>query len=72
MEPAHYINPANCLAGKSLRFTNRSPIDNHTDTFTPEKIEVVNVAYLRWNPASLAFLYIHRERSFYGYESKTL
>ena len=72
MEPANYIGLANCLASKSLRFTNRSPIDNHIDIFTPEEIEVVNVAYLRWNPASLAFLYIYRERSFYSYESKTL
>ena len=47
MEPAYYIDPANCLAGKPLRFTNRSPIDSHIDIFTPEEIEVVNVAYLR-------------------------
>ena len=72
MEPAYYINPANCLAGESLRFTNRNPIDSHTDIFIPEEIEVINVAYLRWNPASLAFLYIYREWSFYDYESKTL
>ena len=72
MEPAYYIGSANCLAGEPLRFTNRSPIDSHIDTLILEEIEVVNVAYLRWNPASLAFLYVYRERSFYGYESKTL
>ena len=47
MEPVYYIDPANYLTNKSLRFTNRSPIDNHIDTFTPEKIEVINVIYLR-------------------------
>ena len=72
MEPAYYIGPANYLADEPLRFTNRSSIDSHIDTSTPEEIEVVNVAYLRWNPASLAFLYIYRERSFYNYESKIL
>ena len=72
MEPAYYIGSANCLANKPLRFTNRSLIDSHIETSTFEKIKIVNVAYLRWNPASLAFLYVYRERSFYGYESKTL
>ena len=47
MEPAHYTGPANCLTSKPLRFTNQNPIDSHTDTSTFEKIEVVNVAYLR-------------------------
>ena len=72
VEPAYYIGLANCLASEPLRFTNRSPIDNYIDIFIFEEIEVVNVAYLRWNPASLAFLYVYRERSFYDYESKTL
>ena len=72
MEPVYYINLVNCLASELLRFTNRNPIDSHTDTSTLEEIEVVNVAYLRWNPVSLAFLCVHRERSFYDYESKTL
>ena len=71
MESAYYINPVNYLINKSLRFTNRDSIDSHIDIFTPEEIEVVNVVYLRWNPASRAFLYIYRERSFYDYESKT-
>ena len=71
MESAYYISSANYLASKFLRFTNRNFIDNHIDTSIFEEIEVVNVVYLRWNPASLAFLYVYRERSFYGYESKT-
>ena len=71
MESAYHIGLANYLAGEPLRFTNRSLIDSHTDTFISEEIEVVKVTYLRWNPASLAFLYVYRERSFYGYESKT-
>ena len=72
MEPAYYISPANYLASKPLRFINRNSIDSYIDTFIFEEIEVVNVVYLRWNPVSLAFLYIYRERSFYDYESKTL
>ena len=72
MEPVYYIGPANCLISKLLRFTNRNPIDNHIDIFIFKEIEVINVAYLRWNPVSLAFLYIYRERNFYGYESKIL
>ena len=72
MKPAYYIDPANYLTNEPLRFTNRSLIDNHIDTSIPEEIEVINVAYLRWNPASLAFLCVYRERSFYGYESKIL
>ena len=71
MESAYYISPVNCLANKPLRFTNRSLIDSYIDIFISEEIEVVNVAYLRWNPVSLAFLYVYRERSFYSYESKT-
>ena len=71
MKSAYYIGFANYLASESLRFTNRSLIDSHIDIFIPEEIEVVNVTYLRWNPVSLAFLYIYRERSFYGHESKT-
>ena len=71
MESVYFIDLANCLDSKSLRFTNRSLIDSHIDIFILEEIEIVNVVYLRWNPASLAFLYIYRERSFYGYESKT-
>ena len=47
MEPIYYINFVNYLANKSLRFTNRSPIDSHIDISTPEEIEVVNVVYLR-------------------------
>ena len=47
MKPAYYINLANYLTNKPLRFTNRNFIDSHIDTFTFEKIEVINVAYLR-------------------------
>ena len=47
IESAYYIDPANYLADKPLRFTNRSPIDSHIDTFIPEEIKVVNVVYLR-------------------------
>ena len=47
MESAYYISLANYLISEPLRFKNRSPIDNHIDTFTSEEIEVVNVAYLR-------------------------
>ena len=72
MKPVYYIGFANYLISKPLRFINRNPIDSHINIFTFEEIEVVNVVYLRWNPASLAFLYIYRERSFYDYESKTL
>ena len=46
MEFANYIGPANYLAIKSLRFTNRSLIDSYTDIFIFEEIEIVNVAYL--------------------------
>ena len=71
MESVYYIGFANCLVSEPLQFINRSFIDSYIDIFIFEEIEVVNVAYLRWNPASLAFLCVYRERSFYSYESKT-